>query len=719
MLLAQTTVEPIVTIHATDPSASEAQSDRGTFTVIRHLPMNTPPPETSLLVFYQVSGTASNGMDYQSLSGSVTIPPLALGATIAVSPIDDSLVEGDETVVLQLTASPLACATCGYSIGAPSNAVVVIFDNDGAPPTNNPPFVRLSEPQSGDVFRMPANIELRAYAQDAEDHFNLQVEFLEGTNRLGFGTFVATTCPAPYCPYFSFTWSNAPPGEYLLRVRVTDSQGAMTITDPVGISVIGAVNIYATDPNASEIDSASNIDPTSDPAIFTVRRFGETNEGIVVFYELSGSASNGVDYSRLSGYVTLPPGVSSAAIVVQPIADNLVEGTETVVLTLLPTCPQCLFSNPMCDVPQGTNCFPIGPDNTAIAYIHDSDTINRPPAVRMVHPANGQTFPAQSAIQLVAAAQDPEDGYFVEVEFFAGTNSLGLGTFNPTRCYPDCPNYILTWSNVAPGAYDLRAKATDHQGAVGVSDPVRINVTETNAPPGTNVSVVTIMATDAIAVEGPFCRSNWWWTTSWNGSNWTTTTASGDPTSPTWRTNNCSGTNTATFVVRRSGPTNSELTVYYTIGGTASNGVDFVSLPDRITIAAGHRAARIEVIPIEDSVPERMETVVLSLQTPPATSSEAPAYIIGWARRAAAIIVDNDQPRPPCLRLPDGLFHVCHPGTNGHNFTLRGSSDLINWTVLCTNTVTEGAVHFVDPDAPDFNRRFYQVISEPSVTWPE
>jgi hypothetical protein len=26
-----------------------------------------------------------------------------------------------------------------------------------------------------------------------------------------------------------------------------------------------------------------------------------------------------------------------------------------------------------------------------------------------------------------------------------------LGTFNPTRCAPDCPNYILTWSNVPPG----------------------------------------------------------------------------------------------------------------------------------------------------------------------------------------------------------------------------------------------------------------------------
>jgi hypothetical protein len=64
------------------------------------------------------------------------------------------------------------------------------------------------------------------------------------------------------------------------------------------------------------------------------------------------------------------------------------------------------------------------------------------------------------------------------------------------------------------------------------------------------------------------------------------------------------------------------------------------------------------------------------------------------------------------MRLSDGMFHVCRPATNGHSFTLRGSADLVNWTVLCTNTVTDGAVHYVDPDAPNFNTRFYQVTPE-------
>ena len=495
LLQAQNNIEPTVTVRATDALASEVGLDAGMFTVSRTGSTNLP-----LSVFFLLSGTASNGVDYERLGNLVQIPAGAFDAPITVKAIDDSRVEGSETVVLQIVGSPLACAACGYRIGLPDSAVVVI-----------------------------------------EDH------------------------------------------------------------------VVNGVNIYATDPDAYEGLPAPNIDPSLDVAVFTVRRFGDASAGIVVYYEISGTASNGVDYVRLPGQLTLPAGATSAEIVVRPLGDNWVEGTETVVLTLLPTCPQCLFANPRCLLPEGTNCYPIGPFKSAVAYIHD----------------NG-----------------------------AGTNP---------------------------------------------------------APP-----VVTVVATDAVAVEGPFCRSNWWWTTAWGGTNWVVAQAAGNPASPIWRAHNCSGTNTATFTVRRSGPTNAELTVYYAVGGTASNGVDYVSLPGRVTISPGHRSARVEVIPIEDTVRERTETVVLRLQPGPDSPDGTTAYTAGFPSRAAALIIDNDQPRPPCMRLPDGIFHVCHPGTNGHSFTLRASADLLNWTVLCTNTVTEGAVHFLDPDAANLNARFYKVVPEPS-----
>src|SRR5438132_1097731 len=110
-----------VTIYATDAHASEAGSDTGTFTVRRTGATNFP-----LLVFYQLSGTASNGVDYEQLGTTVQIPAGALAASFTVKPIDDSLVEGTETVVAQITASPLACVACGYNIGTPNIAEILI-----------------------------------------------------------------------------------------------------------------------------------------------------------------------------------------------------------------------------------------------------------------------------------------------------------------------------------------------------------------------------------------------------------------------------------------------------------------------------------------------------------------------------------------------------------------------------------------------------------------
>jgi hypothetical protein len=79
------------------------------------------------------------------------------------------------------------------------------------------------------------------------------------------------------------------------------------------------------------------------------------------------------------------------------------------------------------------------------------------------------------------------------------------------------------------------------------------------------------------------------------------------------------------------------------------------------------------------------------------------------------MIVDIDQPRPTLLSLFDHCFHVTVPGTNGAGYRLEISSDLLHWTPVCTNAVTDGAIHYVDPDAPDVSTRFYRALPEPYV----
>jgi hypothetical protein len=386
----------------------------------------------------------------------------------------------------------------------------------------------------------------------------------------------------------------------VITAKATDSKKATAVSDPAFISVLDGVNIFASDPDATEMPLTVAAAP--DPARFIVRR-AETNESIVVYYRIGGTASNGVDYERLSGEVSIPAGATTAEIVVMPIDDEVFEETETVELTLIPPCPQCLFANPPCEVPQGTNCYPIGSRNKAVAFIHDNDR---------------------------------------------------------------------------PSSNDL--------------------------------PVVTIVAVDPIAVEGAFCPSNWWWTAPTTTGGWTTNSSTVLP---------CLPTNTAVFEVRRHGPTNADLTVYYTIGGTATEGVDYRPLRSAgtipsVVIPAGRYAARIQIIPIDDTIPEGIETVVLSL-----TATTRPAeYLFGRPRQAAAIILDNDQPRPYCRRLPDGLFHLCAPGADGSSYTVLSSSDLVTRTEECSNVVTDGAIHFNDPDAAGLTRRFYKVVPDGTSTPP-
>jgi len=72
------------------------------------------------------------------------------------------------------------------------------------------------------------------------------------------------------------------------------------------------------------------------PGVFTVQRTGNTGQALLVNYRISGTATNGTDYQRLSGTVTIPAGQSSAQIEVAPV-DNLLEGADkNVTVTLVP-----------------------------------------------------------------------------------------------------------------------------------------------------------------------------------------------------------------------------------------------------------------------------------------------------------------------------------------------------------------------------------------------
>jgi hypothetical protein len=449
------------------------------------------------------------------------------------------------------------------------------------------------------------------------------------------------------------------------------------------------VSIHATDAAASEAGHTGR---------FLVSRGERTNGDLFVWLQIGGSASNGVDYQALSNIVLIPSGARGTEIVVTPIEDLLPEPTESVVVRLVPS----PLASPL-------PSYAIASPGSATVTIADNDPVvetNRPPVAGMVQPLSGATFHAGADIELRAEAYD-SDGFVASVEFFANDHSLGLGHRGGAAANTSSNLWLLTWSNAPAGEATLVAKATDNRGAMGSSHGVRILiVSNTPPPPPTNHEPVTvsIVATDPYASEGlvMWC-SNLVVGVNAQGAN------------DAWRTNcpNVLGTNTATFTVRRTGPTNDSLRVYYAIGGTASNGVDYSALSGVVTIPAGRRSAGIVVMPIDDAVREHLETVLIKLRFPPTPLDPADsAYALGRPESAAAFIVDNDTVAPPPRVFPDGMFHVCEHLTNGC-FRVEISTNFANWDIICTNSVVDGMARHVDPDAANDRHRFYRIVPIP------
>src|SRR5258706_5048971 len=368
-LFSQTTTLPVVTIHATDPFASES-GDPGAFTLFRDGPTNN-----TLTVFLGIGGSASNGVDYETISNTATIPAGIRTAIIVVRPIQDLLVEGTETVELRLPSPPTANAPT-YLIGGASNALVYIADDDG---TNVPPTVRILTPTNHSTCSLPVTIGTCAEAHDVDD-FVATVEFFVGTNSIG----ITTNNPSSASPVnpFCIWWSPPAAGEYVLHAVATDYRGATNSSDPITIIVLPpglpAVTIFATDPVAAE--GGTNI------GIFTVSRGDFTNGEMHVYYEIGGTASNGVDYASIPDSVVIPAGAHAANIIIKPIDDSLVEGTETVALTLLP--PACIAIFPP---PPG--CYQVGWPSNAVVFIEDNDRINNsPPRSQITTPTYDTSF---------------------------------------------------------------------------------------------------------------------------------------------------------------------------------------------------------------------------------------------------------------------------------------------------------------------------------------
>jgi len=132
------------------------------------------------------------------------------------------------------------------------------------------------------------------------------------------------------------------------------------------------------------------------------------------------------------------------------------------------------------------------------------------------------------------------------------------------------------------------------------------------------------------------------------------------PTISLWATDaqaSRQGPQSGSFTIGVAGNTNTPLTVYLNLGGTAVNGVDYGPLAASVNIPAGVAFTNMSVTPFTNSLPVGNKTLLLSL-------APNAAYAIGSP--AAATVTIND--------TPINNWRLQYFGTNATNSAIAGDN---------------------------------------------
>lgn len=558
---------PVVTLTVADDVAGEAGPDPGAFAVAR-----TGPTTLPLTVDMAVTGAATEGVDYQPVGRQVTIPAGAAAALVTVVPIDDTLVEGAENVVVTVATGP------DYVVGVPGIAALTIADDDLGVVT-----IEATDPSASERGLDPGLITLRRTGAIGSP-LTVRIDRTGTATTLDYAPIaVLVTIPAGSA---TLTLTVAPRPDNLVEgdedvtlvvqagppyVVGSPASATVTITDDPAV-----VTLIAASPAAAEAGLVAG-------GFELTRLGGDLAAALSVAVTVGGTTQPNRDYVVVSGVVTFPAGLTTTSVPIVPLADNLVEPDETVVMTLA--------------AGTGTTYLVGSP---ALATVTISDD---PPIVELValDPDVAEAGLDPGAVQVRRTGGDVTSALNVfyrksgtasaGTDYQGGGGAVNLVTI-PAGQTTTTIAVVPVADNLVEGAETAVLTLEPSQGYLaGASTAATIVIADD--PP-----VVDIVASTPDALEG-----------------------GGSPGIFT--------------VTRRGGNLSQALTVTVARTGTATPGIDDVTFALGLTFAGGQSTATIAVTPIDDAVIEGDETVVL-------TVVGSGSVVPGGSATATVVIRDDD-----------------------------------------------------------------------------
>lgn len=298
------------------------------------------------------NGTAKAGDDYVATSGTLIFATGQRSATFTVTILDDTVVEGDETVILTLGnpsgGATIDTSTATLTIGDNDQGGAIAFATPGQAVVESTGRVMVAVVRSGGLA---SGVTVDYTTGDDTATAGIDYVAAAGTLTFAAGELVKwipidllDNTVVDVARSFVVTLSNAGGGAVLgspleSRIGITD--------DDRGGTIAFLPATYSVAENAGTVT-------------LTVVRTGGSASGVTVYYETaSGTATTGSDFSPAVGTLTFAAGQTSATLSVGIVDDTVVEPPKTFTVTL---------SNP-----QGGAT--LGASTTASVAIVDDDAV--------------------------------------------------------------------------------------------------------------------------------------------------------------------------------------------------------------------------------------------------------------------------------------------------------------------------------------------------------
>ena len=357
-------------------------------------------------------------------------------------------------------------------------------------------------------------------------------------------------------------------------------------------------------PSVSFTWASQDVTETAGSVSVQIKLSAASGKEITVPIQVGGTAANGSDYGIASAFpVVILPGNATAALTVNIYQDILEEDPETIILSM----------------GQPINAT-LGSPN-----VHTLNITNVVPLPLVSFTSSEQTKSEDGVSMEVTARLSAASLLKVTVPFsLSGTATLGMD-----------------YSVQPVGGITIPAGASSASITLTIIDDVLDEENET---------VIVTMGTPINAVLG-------------TPSVHTAIIIDNDSSVVSFSTASQAKREDAgsmTVGLQLSNPSTIDISVPFSLSGTAASGVDYTITPSPVILPAGSLGAAITINLLDDTVHEEDETVVVTLGAPANASLGTPSV-------HTATIIDNDD--PVCM-----IF-------DGNELNVDSSSRIVSWTI--------------------------------------